>query len=254
MIDFVEAVKRPLRTDPITIVLGVLFTVFTPLRPLMHGLGIELSRRTQHGNETMPKFDDFVDLFLSGLIVYVIAIIYFIPMILALIAGAAVSLPSLFSILQNFSGAPGIAMKSFLVLIATSAVFGVIAFLAGFLAAVMLPVGIQLYAHDKKIGSAFDWPRIWKVVSHAQYWVTWILLMGFGIVLLGVIAILSIPEFNALSILFLGAAGYLWWMTAYIMFAETVKEAGVLEARGHIRAHVTHRGNGKHGKFAYKKK
>lgn len=265
MIDFMEAVKRPLRTDPITLLLGVLFTVpfsaplFSILRPLMHGFGLEAARRTQHANAQMPTFDDFVDLFLSGLIVYVIAIIYFLPAILVLIAGAVSSFPMVLTVLQNLAVSPALAMRSFIALVINGAVFGAIALALGFLASIMAPVGVQLFAHDKKVGSAFNFDKIWAVVSTSQYWVTWLLMMGYGIVLVGVISVLSIPEFNALSVLFFGAAAYMWWMTWYIMLAETVKDTGVLDSRGHTHAvthpaHATHVHSKAKGRFAYKRK
>ncbi len=241
MVDFVEAVKRPLRTDPVTIVLGVLFTILLPTRPLMHGRALELSLRTLNGNDQMPQVDDFVDLFLSGLMVFVIVILYFLPALLVLLLGAAVSLPLVGHILQSLTVNPIMAIQSLMLLIVGGAIFGGISLLLSLVAAIMLPVGVQLFAHDKKIASAFAFRRIWSVVGTLQYWISWILLMGYGIVLLGVVALLSIPEFNALSVVFLGLAMYLWWMTWYIVMSDTVKESGVL-GKGHTHAshHMSH--------------
>lgn len=254
MVDFVEAVKRPLRTDPVTIVLGVLFAILLPTRPLLHGLGLELSRRNMNGNAQMPQFDDFVDLFLSGLMVFVIVILYFIPALLVLLVGAAASMGLIVNILQSLTVNPILAIQSLMLLIVGGAVFGSIALLLSLLAAIMLPVGVQLFAHDKKIASAFAFKRIWSVVGTWQYWVSWILLMGYGIVLLGVVALLSIPEFNALSIVFLGLAMYLWWMTWYIVMSDTVKESGVL-GKGHSHAshHVNHSAKKSGAKWKKKK-
>jgi hypothetical protein len=255
MIDFVEAVKRPWKTDPITIVLGTLFAIFTPLRPLLHGLGVETARRAQSGNETMPHFSDFVDMYLSGLLVIVVGILYFVPALIVLFAGALVSLPLVWSIFQSMAQNPILSVQSFVGLLVNGAVFGALALILVFLATLMAPIGIQFFAHDKKIGSAFQFSKIWKVVSTADYWVTWLLLMAYGIVLIGFVAILSLPEFNALSALFLGVAGYMWWMTSYIMFGEVVKDSGVLSghssARGHT--HASHHTAAKRS-FAKKKK
>ena len=231
MIDFVEAVKRPWKTDPITIVLGTLFTIFTPLRPLLHGLGVESAHRAQNGNETMPHFSDFIDSYLSGLMVIVIGILFFLPAMLALLAGALVSIPLLFSLFTSLAQNPILAGQSFIGLLVNGAVFGALALIFVFLATLMAPIGIQLFAHDKKIASAFQTSKIWRVIATADYWVTWLLLMAYGVVLVGAVAILSLHEFNALSALFLGVAGYSWWMTTYIMFGEVVKDAGVLGSR-----------------------
>lgn len=252
MIDFVEAVKRPWKTDPITIVLGTLFAVFTPLRPLLHGLGVESARRAQAGNETMPHFSDFIDMYLSGLLVIVISILYFLPALIVLFAGAIISLPLVWGIFQSMAQNPILSVQSIISLLVNGAIFGALALILVFLATVMAPIGIQLFAHTKKISSAFQFSKIWKVVSMADYWVTWLLLMAYGIVLIGFVAILSIPNFNALSGLFLGAAGYMWWMTSYIMFGEVVKDSGVLNMHsskyGH--SHASHH----HAKRSFAKK
>lgn len=252
MIDFVEAVKRPWKTDPITIVLGTLFAIFAPLRPLLHGLGVESARRTQSGNETMPHFSDFVDMYLSGLLVIVVGILYFVPAILVLLAGALVSLPLIGNIFVSMAQNPILSAQSFLGLLINGAAYGSLALVLIFLATLMAPIGIQLFAHDKKIGSAFQFSKIWKVVSMADYWVTWLLLMAYGIVLVGFVAILSIPSFNSLSGLFLGVAGYMWWMTSYIMFGEVVKDAGILKVHAGSK-HAAPRKEAKRS-FAKKKK
>lgn len=236
MIDFVEAVKRPWKTDPITIVLGTLFAVFAPLRPLLHGLGVESARRTQSGNETMPHFSDFVDMYLSGLLVIVVGVLFFIPALVVLLLGAIITLPLVWSIFISLTQNPILSVQSFIGLLVNGAVFGALALILTFFAMLMAPIGIQLFAHDKRIGSAFQLSKIWKVISMADYWITWLLLMAYGVVLIGVVAILSIPSFNALSGLFMGAATYTWWMTSYIMFGEVVKDSGVLH--GHASHHV----------------
>ncbi len=233
MMDFVEAVKRPLRTDSMTIILGIIFTIFPFTRPLLHGLGIELARRTQQHNDHMPKFDDFVDLFLSGLIMFVVVILYFLPAILALVIGVSSSFPALLSLSQHFVSAPVLALRNFILLVSQSAAWGALALVFGFLASVMAPIGIQLYARDKRIGSAFQFSRVWKAVSTGHYWVSWVLMMGYAVVLLGIVTLLSIPEFNALSLIFLGIAGYMWWMTWYIMFAEVANDSGIFKVNPH---------------------
>jgi hypothetical protein len=254
MVDFVEAVKRPLRTDPVTIVLGVLFAILLPTRPLLHGLGLELSRRNMNGNAHMPQFDDFVDLFLSGLMVFVIVILYFLPTLIVLLVGAAASMGLVLNILQSLTVNPVLAIQSLMLLIVGGAVFGSLALVLSLLAAIMLPVGVQFFAHDKKIASAFAFRRIWSVVGTLQYWISWVLLMGYGIALLGVVALLSIPEFNALSVVFLGLAMYLWWMTWYIVMSDTVKESGALSnGRSHASHHMSHSSKKSGAKWKKKK-
>ena len=254
MIDFVEAVKRPWKTDPITIVLGTLFSVFMPLRPLLHGLGVESARRSQAGNETMPHFSDFVDMYLSGLLVIVVGILFFVPALVVLFLGALVSVPLLSTIFLSMAQNPILSVQSFIGLLVNGAVFGAISLILVFLATIMAPIGIQLFAHDKKVGSAFQLSKIWKVVSAADYWVTWLLLMAYGVVLIGFVAILSIPNFNALSGLFMGAATYMWWMTSYIMFGEVVKDSGVLHgSTHHNHTHASHHTTAKRS-LAKKKK
>jgi hypothetical protein len=229
MVDFAEAVKRPLRADPVTIALGVLFALIYPLRPLLHGFGVETARRTQRGHEKMPQFDDFIDMYLSGLIVLVILILYFVPAALLLVAGALASIPLLMSTATGMVYANGFLIMQLLPAVAGGA-FGAVALFFGLLACITAPIGIQLYAHNKRIGSAFEFGKIFQVISRGEYWVTWLLLVAYGVVLIGAVGILTTP-INLLTILLGGVASYLWLMTAYTLFAENVQNSGVLSAK-----------------------
>src|ERR1700752_3308881 len=100
MVHYIEAIQRPLKTDFTTIILGTIFMgmhflghlltvtfgsfagIFSLLGLFVHGLGIEVARNTQKNSKVMPHFSDYVDAFFSGLMVYVIGIIYFLPALL----------------------------------------------------------------------------------------------------------------------------------------------------------------------------
>ncbi|MEK6821165.1 MAG: DUF4013 domain-containing protein [archaeon] len=237
MVDFIEAVKRPLRADPVTIAMGVIFGIFPFTRPLLHGLGIEAARRTFTGNTEMPGFDDFIDAFLSGLVVLVITILFFLPALGVLALGAAAAFPLVMDILRNIPINPSVSVQALMTLVVGGAIFGSVALLLSLLAAIMLPVAVQLYAHDKHVSSAFSFRKIFRVVATAPYWIATVLMMGYGIALLGLVSVISLPEFNALSVVFLGIAFYMWWMTWYIVMSQVVHESGVL---GHTKhAHET---------------
>jgi hypothetical protein len=120
MVAFLEAIKRPLKTDLTTVVLGTIFMGFhalggaivlifggilggilSLLSVFVHGLGIEASRRTIRNDHSMPAFEDYVDLFFSGLMVWVIGVLYFLPAMIAIALGVANSLPIIFSVFNN---------------------------------------------------------------------------------------------------------------------------------------------------------
>ncbi|MDP2666810.1 MAG: DUF4013 domain-containing protein [Candidatus Diapherotrites archaeon] len=236
MIHFVEAVKRPLKTNPVTVMLGVLFSTFIPLQAFVHGLGIEAARRTLRSQDTMPHFDDFVDAFLTGLMVFVVTVLYFLPAMLLLVGGIAVSFPFLVSIVSQILLYPFASLQSLMTLLLGSPVVGGLVVLLGFLAAIMLPVGLQFFAHDKRVGSAFQFSKILPVIVSPHYWITWLLMAAYGLVLLGLVTILSAPGFSIISLILAGIAWYMWWMTWYTMMGESVREA----EGWHARSRATH--------------
>lgn len=231
MINFVEAVKRPLRTDPITVMLGVFFSVFVPLQAFVHGLGIETARRALKGSDGMPHFDDFIDAFFTGIMVMVITVLYFLPATLILIGGLSISFGFLTQIVSQILTQPFVSVQSMMNLLIASAGTGALVVFLGFVATIMLPIGLQLFAHDKRVASAFQFNKILPVLLTPHYWITWLLLLAYGLVLLGLVTILSAPGFSIIGLILGGIAWYMWWMTWYTMMAESVVQAGVWHTR-----------------------
>ncbi len=256
MVDFVEAVKRPLKTDPVTVVLGIVFRAIPVLDAFVYGLGVDAARRTQQGKDSMPAFHDFVDAFFSGLMTYVIVILYFIPALAVLGIGVVNSIPILASVFSNAISNPGmnpaLVAKGIIELAINSVVFGALTVFLGLMAALMLPIAISFFSYRKKIGDAFLFGKILNVVATAEYWVSTILLLAYAVVLVGLSAILSTLSGGILFIPAQAAAGYLWLITAFTLYAETVRDSG--ELRGMEGGWNSSSARAPARKFAHKRK
>lgn len=272
MVEFLEAIKRPLKTDLTTVVLGSAFMAFhvlggaitvifgtvlggilSLLSVLTHGLGIEASRRTIRNDHSMPAFDDYIDLFFTGLMVWVIGVLYFLPAMIAIAFGVANSFPLIFSVFHNAVWSPVEALQGLLLLILNGAVYGLIALVLGILATLMVPIAVQLYAKNKQLGDAFRFSDILNVVATKEYWMSWAVLAGYAVVLLGVSTILSTLSLFILAIPALGVSSYLWWITWYTLFADVTHE--VMGTHKHPTAkHHAAKTTHKKGRFATRRK
>lgn len=271
MVEFVEAIKRPLKTDLITVVLGTVFMgmrvlgvlltawfgvivggILAALSLFVHGLGVEASRRVMHKDHSMPHFDDYVDLFFTGLMVFVIGILYFLPAMIVMGMGITNSIPLILEILGKAIWQPDVAVEGLLLLVLRGAVYGLLTLILSLLALIMLPIAIQLYAKNKELGDAFNFAHILNVVATPHYWMSWAVLAGYGVLLVGIAIIISTLSALVLTIPAFGLAMYLWWMTFYTLFAETTMEATSGSSR-----RAVHKANGrsssKKGRFAHKR-
>ncbi len=271
MVEFVEAIKRPLKTDLITVVLGTVFMgmrvlgvlltgfgvivggILAALSLLVHGLGVEASRRVMHKDHSMPHFDDYVDLFFTGLMVFVIGILYFLPAMIVMGMGIANSIPLILGMMGTALWDPTMAVQGLLLLVLRGAVYGLLTLILSLLALIMLPVAIQLYAKNKELGDAFNFGHILNVVATPSYWMSWAVLAGYGVLLVGIAIIISTLSALVLTIPAFGLAMYLWWMTFYTLFAETTMEASVGNTRRAAHKASGRSSSSKRGRFAHKR-
>ncbi len=273
MVEFLEAIKRPLKTDLTTVVLGSAFMAFhvlggaltvifgtlvggllSLLSVLTHGLGIEASRRTIRNDHSMPRFDDYVDLFFSGLMVWVIFLLYFLPAMIVILFGVANSFPLVYGVFHNIIWQPLAAVQGFLLLILSGAVYGLIALVLGILALLMFPIAVQFYAKNKQLGDAFKFPEILNVVATKEYWMSWAVAAGYGVVLIGIATIISTLSLFTLLIPAFGFASYLWIVTWYTLFADVTHQVMGTHKHPTAKHHASKATHHKKGRFAARRK
>jgi hypothetical protein len=156
-----------------TVLIGGLLTFFGFLivpGVLVAGYVVRILRRTMHGDDAPPAFEDWGDLGRDGLYALVIAVAYgFVPgILLALLTGGAAMLAG-----------PG--PRSGLVVGAVVVVGGTLALVLGLLAAYVVPAAVANYAEQGRLGAGFAVDDLRPVLTSGTYATAW--LLGFAVVL-----------------------------------------------------------------------
>jgi hypothetical protein len=165
---------------------------------LLGGWMIELTRRViQHDPEPLPDWNDFGGYFMKGLQVFVIGLVYSLPMILISICG---SLPSIFMQNGNDNTAAGI-------LSAISICISCISIIYSLLLMVVLPAALAKFAESGQMGSAFRFGEVIGLVRAAPAAYVMVLLggiiasfiSGLGVIACGIGLVFTIPYAMAIN-------------------------------------------------------
>ena len=136
---------------------------------LLGGWMIELTRRViQHDPEPLPDWDDFGGYFMKGLQVFVISLVYSIPVIL--ISGCGNLIPV---IMQNNDSSSLATVVSII-----SACTGCFSFIYGLFLGVVLPAALGRFAATGQMSSAFRFGEIFGLVRAAPGAYVMVLLGG----------------------------------------------------------------------------
>lgn len=193
MVNYEIAVKKPF-TDIGKLIIGIIISFIPIVNWIAKGFIIECSGfgKTKKSDK-MPKWDNWVDLFIKGFASFAITLIYAIPAILVLLSVAGLAA---FSLANTFVGT-GISNE--LMSMATSgasqeaignlisenlylalptilalAPMIILGLLLLLVAVYLAPVAIVNYLKNKKFGKAFDFGYVFKMAFTSKYFVAWI--------------------------------------------------------------------------------
>jgi hypothetical protein len=208
-----------------TVLIGGILTLLGITSFLVIGYLMRVLRRTMHGDEEPPVFDDWERLAIDGLKGFVVTLVYsFIPAALSgfVLAFGAVSL---------FGGVAGES--------AAATAFGGIVVLVGLLVAVVLglaaayviPAAIAILVETDAIGAAFSWRRLRPALWSGTYATAWLMgaavVVGAG-VLVGVVS--AIPIIGVLGVLGVFVTFYSL-VAAYYIVGTSWSEISPVELR-----------------------
>jgi len=171
----------------------ILLLVCTILFPLLYGYLLEIFR----GKKPAPELNDYVKLFIDGLMYMVIGIIYMIPVIIVFCIFLLPAIPAI------LSGSPQAMMLAL-----GSAMTGVaIATILAFILALFSIIGVIRFARTGKMGEAFNFNAILATIGKIG-WVSYIISLIVLVVVMVIVAgILSlIPIIGQLLTLILAPA------------------------------------------------
>ncbi|MEM5814326.1 MAG: DUF4013 domain-containing protein [Candidatus Aenigmatarchaeota archaeon] len=207
-----EAIKRPF-SDITKLVIGIVVMLIPIVNILGIGYLIRCAKLTFKKDASLPEWTDWVNMFVTGIFVLIIGLIWAIPVML--VAGVTVG-----SVLV--SAAPMIAagnMPGFAAAIAASAgtllIGFAIALVVGLIIGLMASVGILRYAEKGTFGAAFEFGAIKNIAFRGDYIAAFVVGLIYTVV---VTLILSFIPFIGGAI-----ASFITSVALYTMLAEAYK-------------------------------
>jgi len=173
--EYLEALKRPF-TDIKKLILGMVIGIIPIINFMFSGYLLKVAKSTMNKQRDLPEWSEWSDMFVKGVLAYIIGIIYMIPVgIIALIATftGLLTLPTLadlvpLKILTWLFGA-GIAA---IIMVIVIVIF-----------ALLSSVAILSFADTEKFGSAFEFKDIARKAFNGQYIGGWLITMIISLVI-----------------------------------------------------------------------
>ncbi len=178
MIDYIEAFKRPF-SDLQKYAIGVLLYILPIVSLFSLGYVIESAKLSIRRKNELPEWKDFGNLFLTGLLTFIITFIYFIPLFIILLIGLGAK-----SFFQNFTYLA--TTQDMLDIKTVFSDIGPLVFLLVFLAilaAYLFPAAVLIFADTKKFGHAFNLGRVFEVAFSREYPGPWFIGMLIMVIL-----------------------------------------------------------------------
>jgi hypothetical protein len=177
------------------IVIGLLILPFAFVPQLLtQGYLVRVLDSTLDGGAEPPAWAEWTDIFVDGLKLLVVVIVYFLPLVVLSVVFAV--LFAGLSATAGGGGDPGGALAG--VGAAVGLLFGLLVVVLSIAALYLAPIGLCGMAHDGDFGGAFDLSRLRAVGTSREYAVAWlvggaILVVGGGVAQLLVFLLVGFP-------------------------------------------------------------
>ncbi len=205
MADYGEILKRPF-TDIKKLLIGILLSLIPIVNFFAGGFQAKAAKLVLQGKKQLPEWTDWGDLFVTGLLITIIGIIWLIPAgILFMIFGG-----------MAFFGAfaPGMAPAG---AFATAGLGIIIAALVLIVSVYIMGAAVMNYIAKGNFGAAFAFGEIFKKAFTGAYLVAWLV----GIILTIVLtAILQVIPWIGTAI-----SGFISGMWYFMLIASAFKES-----------------------------
>ena len=207
MVDYEGAIKRPVQ-DIKKLLIGSVISIIPVITFLASGYAVKTAKNTMNGNNDLPEWENWGNLFIVGLVVMVIGFIYSIPGTILILVGAG-------SILMGLIGGNAglVDMSSVL------AGGGVITLVGGLfllVAMFLLPMAIMRYVDKNDISAAFGFGDVLRKAFTGRYIVALIIVCIYTFLVVGLLSF--IPVVGTVIGLFAAT------ITSMTVFAEVYKE------------------------------
>jgi len=169
--DYASAFKKPF-TDIKKLIIGILLSIVPIVNFFATGFMMETAKMEMKKKKMLPEWTAWGDLFVKGILAFVISILYALPMI---IIGAFVAWPLLKGAISS-----GVTPMAF----GTGMGGGIVAvLLLGLLIAYIAPSALLHYVKDGKFGAAFQFGSVFKKAFKKEYFFAWAIAMLYSLII-----------------------------------------------------------------------
>ena len=185
--DYGKIIKFPMEDKNwlVKIIVGGILSIIPIVNFIAFGYEFKVMKNAINKSPGMPEWKSFADLFIKGLIVFVIALLYMIiPLIIFLgVAG--------FSTLSYMVGDITNPYSIIIAILPALFIGGILMLIVGFI----LPMAIAMYAKSDNFGDAFKFSEILNRIKSifGEYLISYIILviLGFILMLIGLIPLIG---------------------------------------------------------------
>lgn len=210
MINYEIAFKKPF-TDIKNLLIGIALSILPIINLFALGYLLNLSKDR---SAKLPEFDNWGDLFMKGLIAFIISVIYSLPALVVMLIGAASMMGAIMtSVFLGKTDAMTLALSQLSTALPLMIVAAVLWLIAMFLA----PMALVHYAATNKFESAFDFKKIFAKAFTGEYIIVWLVAMVTYILLTAVLGWIYLIG-SAIAV-FIGG------VIAFTLFGQAYKNA-----------------------------
>jgi hypothetical protein len=169
MVHYLDAIKRPF-SDIKKLLIGIIIQIIPIVNLLAFGYQLKCAKTAMKKNYKLPEWTDWGDLFVKGILGFIIGIVYFIPIFIIgfLIGGAALFQVFLTQDVNVIEGGVSTTILTIILL------FLIVSYL--------IPAALVSFVDKNKFSAAFYCPAIFKKVFTGRYFVAWLLVGIYGLV------------------------------------------------------------------------
>ncbi len=213
--EIVEEIKFPSKDNEwiLKILIGGVINIIPVVNLISFGYLLKVMKGSIDGKPGLPKWDDWGNLFMNGLIAAIIGLIYMIiPILIFLISGGSIVAAALSGNVEMLMGAIAGAMGGILIALLLVLIFGF-----------LLPMALSMYVRENNFGAALRFNEaISRIKSvFGDYLTVYIVVIALFFIL-GVLN--SIPVLGTLIMIF---GSFYIGAVAYKMFGEVCARSKV---------------------------
>ncbi len=206
MADYEKAIRRPFQ-DINKLIIGSFLSIIPIVNLLVTGYFVYAAKNTMKKKDAIPEWDNWAELFIKGLSVAIIGLIYSLPALVLLFLGGGI----LVTVITD-----SMLARTMPALIAGGGLLVLAGLFFLLLSGLIVPMALMSFVDKGNFGDAFAFGKILKKVFTMQYLVPWLVVLVYSAV--ASILFLEVPLVGY------AIASFVVGMTAFTVFAEVYTE------------------------------